>query len=246
MADQTRVEDLAPDLVRDLEGATEAHRRLLTALSDLSDAVARRPSRLSGWTVGHVVTHIARNADSFTNALEGAARGELGVQYPHGMEGRVADIEAGAGRDAAALVDDLARATTALERTWSRTPAAVWRTGEACTANRIPYPLAEVAFRRWREVEVHHADLGLAADPVWAAWSDGYLVGELERQLPKLAERLPPGTAVRLTIVEDGSVVHVPVPDPDAVSARIGRGELVAWLLGRAAPEGLPALGAWV
>jgi len=237
-------DDVPAALAADLEGATEAHRRLLGALSSLSDAVARRPSRLAGWTVGHVVTHLARNADSFTTALEAAARGELGVQYPGGAEGRAADIEAGAPRDAASLVDDLARATTALERAWARTPAVIWRDGYACTANRVPYPLAESAFRRWREVEVHGADLGLAPGPVWTGWSDGYLSGEIDRQLPKLAERLPPGTAVRLTL-EDGSVVHVPLPDPDAASGRLSRGELVAWLLGRARPEGLPDLGPW-
>jgi maleylpyruvate isomerase len=233
---------LPPALARDLTGATEAHRRLLRALSNLSDADARRPSRLPGWTVGHVVTHLARNADSFVSALTLAARGELGLQYPHGAEGRVGDIEAGAGRDAAALVDDVARSTTALERAWSQTPATVWRDGQGCTVSGRIYPLADVAFGRWREVEVHTADLGLAPGPVWTGWSEGYLAGELDRTLPGLADRLAPGTAVRLTITDDDSVVHVPVPDPDAASARLSRGELVAWLTGRARPEGLPDL----
>jgi maleylpyruvate isomerase len=104
------------------------------------------------------------------------------------------------------------------------------------------YPLTDVAFGRWREVEVHHADLGLAAGPVWTGWSDGYVTRELDRTLPGLADRLPAGTAVRITLAEDDSVVHVPLPDPDAATARLSRGELVAWLTGRALPEGLPEL----
>jgi maleylpyruvate isomerase len=232
-------------LEADLAGATAAHQRLLGALSSLTDDVARRPSRLAGWSVGHVVTHIARNADSFTTALAAAARGELGRQYPHGVTGRAADIDAGAGRDAASLVDDVARATTALERTWSRIPAEIWRTGQACTADEVPYPLDEVPFRRWREVEVHLADLALEPGPVWAGWSDAYVRAELDRALPRLADRLPPSTSVRLTIEEDAEVVHVPVPDPDALACRLGRGELVAWLLGRTLPADLPELAPW-
>src|SRR5689334_12941306 len=54
MGDEPRDDRPPPGLAADLEGATEAHRRLLRALSDLSDADARRPSRLSGWTVAHV------------------------------------------------------------------------------------------------------------------------------------------------------------------------------------------------
>ena len=232
-------------LEADLAGATEAHRHLLGVLSSLTDVMARRPSRLAGWTVGHVVNHLARNADSFTAVLEAAARGEVGAQYPGGVEGRAAGIEAGAHRDAASLVDDLARATTGLERTWAQTPEAVWRDGQACAADHVPYPIAEVVFRRWREVEVHRADLGLEGGPLWSTWSEGYLLGEVDRSLPELSERLPPGTAVRLSITDDGSVIHVPLPDPDAASARVSCGELVAWLLGRVVPEGLPELAPW-
>jgi maleylpyruvate isomerase len=245
MADDPRGDVLPPGLADVLAGATDAHRRLLTTLSNLSDADVRRPSRLAGWTVGHVVTHLARNADSFSAAVAGASRGEVGEQYPHGPEGRAADIEAGARRDAATLVDDVARSITALERAWAQTSPATWRDGEICAADHRPYPMAEGAYRRWREVEVHRADLGLTPDPVWTGWSEGFVAAELERQLPGLADRLAPGTAVRLTISDDGSVVHVPRPDPEAASARLSRAEVVAWLLGRALPEGLPELGSW-
>jgi maleylpyruvate isomerase len=229
----------------DLAGAVAAHRRLLAVLSSLTDDVARRPSRLPGWTVGHVVTHLARNADSFTGALTAAGRGELGLQYPGGPDQRVRDIDAGAGRDAAALVDDLARAATALERAWTTTTADVWRDGQASSAAGRIYPVADIPFTRWREVEIHQADLGLSPGPVWAEWSDEYLLAELDRSLPGVADRLPEGTSVRITVAEDGEVIHVPIPDPDARSRRLGRGELVAWITGRAVPDDLPPLTPW-
>ena len=71
-----------------VEGCAAAQAALLDDIADLSDDVARRPSRLPGWTVGHVLTHIARNADSLVWRLEGAARGELRDQYPGGLEQR--------------------------------------------------------------------------------------------------------------------------------------------------------------
>ena len=56
-------------------GCVAAQARLDGALRGLDDAAARRPSLLPGWSVGHVLTHIARNADSVVWRLEGAAAG---------------------------------------------------------------------------------------------------------------------------------------------------------------------------
>ena len=65
--------------------------------SGLDDATVARSSRLPRWTVGHVPTHLARNADAHVRMLEGAAAGEITDQYEGGA-GRSAEIEAGAGR----------------------------------------------------------------------------------------------------------------------------------------------------
>ncbi len=45
----------------------------------------RGPSLLPEWSDGHVLTHLARNADSVVRRMEGAARGELVDQYPGGL-----------------------------------------------------------------------------------------------------------------------------------------------------------------
>ena len=90
-----------------VEGCAAAQAALLEDIADLSDDVARRPSRLPDWTVGHVLTHIARNADSLVWRLEGAAKGALRDQYPGGLAQRSRDIEEGAGRPAVELVRDV-------------------------------------------------------------------------------------------------------------------------------------------
>src|ERR1700735_1744861 len=109
-----------------VEGCAEAQAALLDDIDDLSDDVARRPSRLPGWTVGHVLTHIARNADSLVRRLEGAARGELRDQYPGGLVQRSSDIEEGAGRAAAELVRDVQQTADTVERVMAGLSPAAW------------------------------------------------------------------------------------------------------------------------
>ena len=97
-------------------GCAAAQAALDADVAGLTDAVAHGPSRLPGWSVGHVLTHLARNADSVVWRLEGAAEGAVRDQYPGGPGQRQADIDAGAGRPAAALVADVARSSAAVEQ----------------------------------------------------------------------------------------------------------------------------------
>ena len=67
--------DVDPRLLnRHVEGCASAHQALLETISDLNDDDCRAPSLLEGWTRGHVLTHLARNADSHVRLLEGARR----------------------------------------------------------------------------------------------------------------------------------------------------------------------------
>lgn len=212
--------------IRDCVG--RSHGRLARTLEALTDADARRPSLLPGWTVGHVLTHVARNADSLVRLLEGAARGQVADQYPGGNEQRAAEIEAGAGRTAGELAADVRTSAARLEDAWDATTDDAWRTGRGRVSSGI-WPLADLPFRRWREVEVHHVDLGLAYG--FADWPDAYVDAELGRTLAELPGRLPPGTDVEL------------VAPKDAVERR----RFLAWLVGRGDPPGpgFPALGPW-
>jgi len=175
------------DLTSAIAGATAAHRRLLATLEEVDDDTCRRPSRLPGWTIGHVLTHLARNADSHVRMLEGAGRGEALEQYAGGYDQRSADIEAGAHRRAADLVGDVCSSASHLEQMWARTEPEAWA-GHGLARGRL-WPCRHLPFHRWREVELHHVDLGLGYEP--GDWPEPYVARELPLALAGLPERLP-------------------------------------------------------
>ena len=216
---------------------------LLDGLSTLTDADARRPSLLAGWSVGHVLTHLARNADSHTAMFLAAHAGGVADQYPGGMAQRTADIDAGAVRDAGELVDDLRTAIARLEDAWDATATATWAHGLGRTGNAGERPLDDLVFRRWRETEVHHADLGLSFG--WADWSEAYVDRELDHTIAVLAPRLPAATALR---IEADGIIGAWIVEPVAVArltVRASKHELLAWLLGRHARADWPTLAPW-
>jgi maleylpyruvate isomerase len=51
-----------------LEEVAASQRALESTLETLTDQQAREPSRLPGWSRGHVVTHLARNADALNGS----------------------------------------------------------------------------------------------------------------------------------------------------------------------------------
>ncbi len=165
-------------------GCLAAQAALDEAILGLDDATARSPSQLPAWSVGHVLTHIARNADSVVWRLEGALRGELRDQYPGGLEQRRQDIEAGAGRPAGVLVADVRDSSAAVARVVAELPDEAWD-APSRTSRGVVEPSRDAVFSRWREVVVHHGDLGLGPVPLpptlVAVW--------LARELPRLGER---------------------------------------------------------
>ncbi|WP_242424868.1 maleylpyruvate isomerase N-terminal domain-containing protein, partial [Frankia sp. EI5c] len=141
-----------------LLGCARAHARLLDLVSRVDDAVARRPSLLPGWTVGHLITHLARNGDSHTGMLGAAQNGQAADQYPGGQAQREGDIVAGADRAAHLLSTDLAESVRRLEHAWDSTHVDIWRGGLGRTVTLGAVSLADLVFLRWREVEIHLVD----------------------------------------------------------------------------------------
>jgi maleylpyruvate isomerase len=203
-----------PDLPTTLSGCRAAHIRLGATLEHLDGAAASVPSRLPEWTLGHILAHLARNAESHIRMLEGAMRGEHLEQYAGGHEQRAADIERGASRPTSELVEDVARTAALLERTWSAMTVEAWD-GYGLSLGR-QWPCRELPLHRWREVEVHHADLGLGYDV--SDWPDDYVAIELPRALTLLPERIHRGSSRR---------------------------QLLAWLFGRAGDPGQIPLQPW-
>jgi maleylpyruvate isomerase len=182
-----------------VEGCVAAQTTLLAAIADLTDDEARGPSRLPGWSVGHVLTHLARNADSVVWRLEGAALGELRDQYPGGLEQRAGDIDAGAGRPAAELVTDVRLSAGAVERVMRDLPLAAWD-ALSRTARGVVEDSRDVVLSRWREVVVHHGDVGLGPVPFPPVLVEVWL----PRELPRLAERSDPAELLSWVIGRGG------------------------------------------
>src|SRR4249920_842119 len=69
------------DVDRDRAGAARAHSSVAATLQSSTDLQIGRPSLLPGWTVGHVATHIARNAEGHLRMFDAAMRGEIAEMY---------------------------------------------------------------------------------------------------------------------------------------------------------------------
>lgn len=218
-----------------LAALAEADDQLLRTASDLKPDQAAEPSLLPGWSRGHVLTHLARNADGFRRVLAGAARGETVRMYDP-QESREADIEAGAGRALPELLDDLREAVRALDEQISAMPAEAW-TFTLEPGRGAVFPAEKALWRRYNEVEYHHVDLDAGYTPAhWPALFVG-------RGLELLAERFAGRDEVPALLLQDEDTGRAyPLGagggEPSLVVAGPSSG-LLAWLSGRAAGDGL-------
>ncbi|GAA2262666.1 maleylpyruvate isomerase [Streptomyces ruber] len=219
------------DHARDLASVHDATERLLTAAAALDDAAVTQESRLPGWTRGHVLAHLARNADALVNVFEGRPMyasadvrdSDIERDAPRPLDVQLADVRDSAARfqDAAAAVQD-----------WSRTLEL--RNGVKDAASRVP-------FRRWIEVELHHVDLGI-----------GYALEDLPeeftvREIGFLADRFAGHPEVPGTRVTDGTRAWITgttgTADAPRVTVTGPAPELLGWLSGRRDGTGLGVSG---
>ena len=210
------------DLDRDLAGAAKAHTTVIAALQGLTDEQVRQASLLPNWTVGHALAHIAGNAVGHRRMIDAAIRGQVGEMYPGGPEQRNNDIEAGARRTATELVEEVTATAAQLEAAWAQVPPIAWARRGIMLGGEAP--LTDLPFIRWREVSVHHADLGLGYS--WSDWGEDYVRLELVRLTMLWSSRKPMG------------MTDLP-PEAMAVPPH----HRVAWLLGRAEITGLAPAG---
>jgi len=180
--------DAVPVPHTDIDRVERAHVRFVEAIATLDDQDVRRASLLPGWTVAHVLTHVARNADSHVRRAEAARSGEVVDQYVGGAEGRSAEIEAGASRSAADVIADVRRSAEAVEATWRELPAPAWA-GRSRDTRGGERPLFELPARRWQELEVHLVDLDIGVSH--RSWSDDFVLEWLPRTRERLWKQVP-------------------------------------------------------
>ncbi|NDZ79683.1 maleylpyruvate isomerase family mycothiol-dependent enzyme [Streptomyces sp. SID10853] len=218
--------------------------RLLAGLARLRDEDVPEPSRLPGWTRGHVLSHLARQAPALERLLEWARTGVETPQYPN-REARNAEIEAGAGRPAAVQLADVRESAAHFQQVIETLPAAAWQatvrpfTGELCTPQRI-------LVIRLRELELHHVDLDIGY-----GWHD----------IPASARQIILADVLGYYAEADGVPDFTLRDTGGGVLGRCGTGgpvitgtpaDALAWLAGRSAgtgltsTAGLPGLPPWL
>jgi maleylpyruvate isomerase len=234
--------DVLLDWVQEGQGLLEQ-----AVLASLSDESVGEPSGLPGWTRGHVLTHLSRNADALVNLLTWARTGITTPMYLSSDQ-RNSDIEAGSGRGVGEQLDDVADSARRLMQTARTLEADHWA-AQVRSAQGRDIPASQVPWMRVREVWIHLVDLRVGVDfdavPVpiaralvqdVARWMDGRV-----EQRVQLVGQVP-------EVVFGGSAGQPPVRVEGSPQA------LAAWLIGRSKGEGLeveppgrvPELPSWL
>ncbi len=235
---------MSPAVSARIDAVAASGHSLHRSLEGLTDEQCREPSLLSGWTRGHVLTHLARNADALRNLVHWARTGEETPMYPS-REVRNAAIEAGAGRPADELRDDLHTASAQLLADFEALPEDAWRRTIRWGYADHTADATEIPLLRRTEIEVHHVDLDL--DYTAAHWPEDFVEDLLaETAADYSAREAVPGFVLvgnvdegRWTIGAGGQEITGPPP------------ALLGWLLGRTDGTGLhtdgvlPHLEAW-
>lgn len=188
----------------------------------LTDTQWREPSVLPGWSRAHVVAHLTNHGLGVARALQGLRDGHpVAIYDSNDARDRGIDRLAARRPDEIrqAFLSSVTRVYDALHHA-ADTPAA--------TVERTPgsgrIPVTEVLDTRWREVEIHHADLDAGYSQ--RDWS------------PEFVSYFLP------------LVSHDREPELDLSAVSGEPADLAWWLAGRGAGEGLagavPALGPWV
>ena len=211
----------ARELDAHVAGCSAAHQRLLADLDGRDDEWCRGESVLPSWTRGHVLTHLARNAESHARMFAAAGESREAEQYEGGSAARNAAIESGHARSAKDLVADVRRTIYMLESAWSSATPAAWSGhGIKSHSGGARVKISDLVFMRWRETEVHHADLHASVS--FADWSPDYVRRDLDYQVMQWRARKPMG----LTVLPEEALKLAPH-------------DRLAWLLGRLDVDGL-------
>ena len=164
----------------------DAQARLTAAIAQLDDQTIRADSLLPGWTRGHVLTHLARNADAHARRIAGALQGQDLGKYPGGALQRREEIEQGAARPAADILADLTHSQDKLADLMRQSDQAGWPNAHFLGGSH--YGVGACPAHRLREVEMHHVDLGIGYTPT--DWPSDYVAWEMTYLLPSVEKRL--------------------------------------------------------
>jgi len=136
-----------------------AHLRLRETAASLPDEAYAGPSLCPGWTRGHVLAHLALNAEGLGGVLRGVTSGVPTPMYAS-PERRDTDIDDLVAAGPHAVRERLAPAVASFEAALAALPTTVdqHEMFERTPGHRHAL-VSEIGVMRLREVEIHHADL---------------------------------------------------------------------------------------
>ncbi|MFG2300828.1 maleylpyruvate isomerase family mycothiol-dependent enzyme [Actinacidiphila glaucinigra] len=225
-----------PDPDHDAAELREATERLIETVAAMSPSSVAEPSRLPGWSRGHVLAHLARNADSLVNLLVWARTGEETPQYESG-DRRDKDIEEGAGRSLAEHLDDLRVSADRLALAIEELPPRNWAAQVAMRSGRV-IAAAEIPYLRLMEIYFHHVDLGL--EYTCAHLPEDFATRELGAIIDDLSGH-EGVAAVRIHDTGSGEKWVIGAADEPELTVGGPRHALLAWVSGRSGGEDLTA-----
>ncbi|MER5217794.1 maleylpyruvate isomerase family mycothiol-dependent enzyme [Streptomyces sp. NPDC002838] len=218
-----------------LEWVEDGQRRLQRAIDALPAHAVTEPSALPGWTRGHVLTHLARNADALVNLLTWARTGIPTPMYAS-PDQRATDIEAGAGRPLAEQSADVRESAARFRKAAEALSDDAWSAAVVSGQGR-EILASEVPWLRGREVWIHLVDLrvdvgmdALPPDLAWALVRD--VAGWMSARIGAGAELKADGHG---TVALGTPSAGVTVTGPPYA--------LAAWLTGRGGSEELHITG---
>jgi maleylpyruvate isomerase len=230
MVDRTHLEELAA-----------ATRRLVRTVDGMAEQEFAEPSLLPEWTRGHVVAHLALNAEGMTGALRGLTEGRSVPMYAS-SEARDSDIAGLASAAPEAIRSRLLGATTDFVSAVSAVPDEAWTVDVDRTPGGRTFKAGSIPDMRHREVEIHHADLGL--DYSHSDWPQQFAV----RLIEAMAKRERPAP-FSVHAADLGRTWHLGDGGPTVTGTAA---ELGWWLTGRgdgaalSSDDGaLPRIEAW-
>lgn len=221
-------------MIPDCSGLTDSAARFLNTAQVLTDQDVGQPSALPGWTRAHLLTHVARAADSRTGLLRAAQAGQVGQQYPS-EQARAAAIDADARRPPSVIRVDLLRAVKDCLYVIREHPSELWDApGIWLGPGRRPVRGVVPGLRR--ELEYHHVDLAAGYRP--ADWPHDFVLTELASVTAIMNDRAgaPPMT------LTGADALHIDTSPPVDVSGPPAA--LLAWLSGRSNGSDLQVDGA--
>ena len=223
----------------------EASQRLIRTVDGLDAERWSGPSTLPGWTRGHVVAHLALNAEGLAAALREIVADEPDepIAMYVSQEARDSDIEKLAGADRHEVRDRLLAATTEFADAVAAVPEDRWDRKIDRTRGNRPFRASSAIGMRLREVEIHHVDL--AAAYTRADWPLPFS----ELLLDAMTKRHPAAQPFRAHATDADRTWAFGEGGP-TVSGTAA--DLAWWLTGRGVGEGLtsddgelPGIEAW-